>query len=204
MILKNPKLFYAYIGHAQFVNFKQNLKSAYHKVYKLAESSQDSASIEKLNDIGIPPYEDARNLGLLLRIVKKYEHDNSVPAPDSWWKPSPEYDNKIDSRDRYNGDDYSFLYFAGHKNLGIKSMAEDVDFEKESLEFKIPVFFIEGGHDILTSKEINKVYFDKINAPEKEYFLVANAGHSYNNAVIDKHYKILTKLIMNKIGYNKK
>ena len=191
MVLKQPELFYAYIGHSQVVGFNENLKFAYQKTYTLAKNSDDTTSTNKLESLGEPPYGNARSLGQMLRIVKKYESENSIPAPTDWWKLATEYDNDIDNRDRYNGDDYSFLYYAGHEKLGIKPMAIDIDFMKDGLEFKIPVFFIQGEQDILTSKEVSKSYFDTIKAPEKEYFLITDTAHGFNQSVIDQQFKIL-------------
>jgi hypothetical protein len=72
MALSRPELFYAYVGHAQFVNFEENLKYAYLKVYNLATSNGDEDSIEELKSLGEPPYDNAKKSGQFLRIVKKY------------------------------------------------------------------------------------------------------------------------------------
>jgi pimeloyl-ACP methyl ester carboxylesterase len=193
MALAKPDLFYAYIGHAQFVNFSENMAYAYNKVYEMAQKNTDTTSMQQLETLGKPPYDNAKFTGQFLRIVKQYEQKNSVPAPDHWWSLAPEYDNEKDNTDRYNGDDYSFIYFAGHKNLGIKSMVSDIDFNKEGLAFKIPVYLVQGEQDILTAKEINKPYFDKIKAPKKEYFLLPGAGHGHNQSVVDQQFQILKK-----------
>lgn len=195
MVLEAPELFYAYIGHAQFVSFKENLKFAYQKTFELAKNSDDTTSLEKLESLGNPLYSNAGNLGQMLRVVKKFENENSIPAPANWWKIATEYDNETDQRDRYNGDDYSFLYFAGHEAFGIKPMAEEVDFNREGLDFKIPVFFVQGEQDILTPKELSRAYFDKLSAPEKEYFLINDAGHNYNLSVVNQLYQILKERI---------
>ncbi len=195
MSLKNPALFYAYIGHAQFVNFSENIGYAYTKVLEMAENNKDNEAIELLGSLGKPPYDNAKNYGQLLRIIKKYERENSQPAPDTWFKLATEYENEKDSKDRYEGDDYSFINLVGHKKLGIKSMVSDVDFKSNELAFKIPVYFIQGAADILTSEAINRTYFDKITAPKKEYFLIPNAAHGFNQAVIDKQYEIVSRYI---------
>ncbi len=195
MALKNPNLFNAYVGHAQFVNFSKNIDYAYQKVFEMAENEGDEVSIQKLESLGKPPYDMARNTGQFLRIVKKYESENSVPAPDNWWKLAPEYDNEKDNNDRYSGDDYSFINFAGHEKHGIKSMVANVDFNKDVLEFKIPIYFVQGEQDILTSKELNKPYFDKIKAPKKEYFLLPGAGHGHNQSVVDTQFRIVKEYI---------
>jgi pimeloyl-ACP methyl ester carboxylesterase len=70
-----------------------------------------------------------------------------------------------------------------------------VDLMKDDLEFKIPVYLIQGKEDILTPKEITKEYFDKINAPIKRFFLLPGAAHGHNQSVIDKQFEIVKEFI---------
>ncbi|WP_422080804.1 alpha/beta fold hydrolase [Ulvibacterium sp.] len=195
MALSNPELFYAYVGHAQFVSFSDNIDYAYQTVYKMVKNSDDTDALKKLESLGKPPYTSAKKYGQLLRIVKKYERKNSTPAPATWFKLALEYDNEKDSKHRYDGDDYSFVHFVGHRKLGIKSMVSDIDFKRTGTEFKIPVYLIQGENDILTSKEVNRPYFDKIVAPDKAYFLVINAAHGHNQSVVERQYEVVKKLV---------
>jgi len=195
MALGSPELFYAYVGHAQFVNFSENINYAYQKVYKMAKNAKDIDAINKLESFGPPPYSNAKIYGQLIRVVKKYERKNSTPEPDTWFKLAPAYDNEKDSKHRYDGDDYSFIHFVGHEKLRIKSMVSEIDYNHSGLKFTIPIYLIQGQEDILTSKEINKPYFDKIDAPKKEYFLLPDAAHGHNQSVIDKQYQVVTKYI---------
>ncbi|QCR23591.1 alpha/beta fold hydrolase [Pontibacter sp. SGAir0037] len=195
MALKRPDLFSTYIGHSQVVNGEEGFLNAFNLVSKLARDARDQESLEKLQALGPPPYEDARKSGQLMRIIKKYERENSTPAPASWWKVASEYDNEKDAQNRYDGDDYSFLYFAGHKAMGIKSMEAEVNFMKNGLHYKIPVYLIQGEEDILTSKELTKAYFDKVKAPKKEFVLVPGAAHGHNQAVIDAQYNAVKKAL---------
>jgi pimeloyl-ACP methyl ester carboxylesterase len=193
MVLDHPELFRAYIGHSQFVNFSDNISSAYQKTLQLAQQENDTESLNMLNAIGAPPYDSAKTFGQSMRVVKKYEAKNSTAPPDGWFNVASEYDNEKDAKHRYEGDDYSFIYFAGHKKLNIASMAANIDFSTDATHFKIPVYYVQGAEDILTSKEVNKPYFEKIEAPTKDYFLIPNAAHGFNEAVVDKLYEILTK-----------
>jgi pimeloyl-ACP methyl ester carboxylesterase len=195
MSQNRPDLFYAYVGHSQVVNSSESEINAYQKLLKMAETTNDQTSLEKLKSLGSPPYEDAKNTGQFYRVIKKFESENSVPAPDSWWKISKEYDNEIDGQNRYDGDDYSFINFAGHKKLGIKSMVAGLDFMKDAVNFDIPVYLIQGEEDIITPKEISRVYFDKITAPKKEFFLVQGAAHGHNQSIIDIQFKIAKEKI---------
>jgi pimeloyl-ACP methyl ester carboxylesterase len=196
MALKNPDLFLAYLGHSQVVNgFDSEI---YNKVFQLAENANDKTSLEKLKSIGVPPYDDAKNAGQFLRIVKKFEKENSISAPAIWWNIKPAYDNEVDNKHREDGDDYSFINYVGHKKLGIKSMMSEVNFMNDGLLFKVPVYFFQGENDILTPPQTTKEYFDKITAPQKEFYLIPGAAHGYNQAVVDAQYKIVKKLVAKK------
>ena len=190
---KQPDLFYAYVGHSQIVNPTIDIE-AYTKIYKMAEEKNDKEALEILNSIGKPPYSRAKNVGLLFRIVKKYERANATPAPDNWFQLSPAYDNDIDNKNREDGDDYSFLNFVGDYKLGVQSMIATINLLRDNLDFKIPVYLIQGNEDILTPKENSKKYFDTIKAPKKEYYLLPKAAHGFNQSVVETQYKIFKSI----------
>jgi len=68
---------------------------------------------------------------------------------------------------------------------------------KDNLEFKVPVYLIQGEEDILTPKEMSKKYFDALKAPKKEYFLLPKAAHGFNQSVVDMQYKIFRSIKTN-------
>jgi len=189
IVTKRPELFYAYVGHSQIVN-PNNDAALYNKVYLLATNTGDTASLRILNGIGKPPFDRARNTGQLFRVVKKYERANSKPAPESWFIESPAYNNAKDNQQRSDGDDYSFVNYTGDSRLGVQSMRSAIDLMRDNLEFKVPVYFIQGREDILTPKESTKKYFDKLKAPGKKYVLLPETAHGFNKAVLEAQYKI--------------
>ena len=193
MATKQPELFYAYVGHSQIVNPSSD-ELLYNKVYQMALKGNDTASLNKLNDIGKPPYDRAKTVGQLWKIVKKYEGRNSVPAPDGWFVESRGYDNAKDDQNRRDGDDYSFVNFVGDKQLGVSSMRTSINFLKNNLDFKMPVYFIQGEEDILTPKESTRLYFDRLKAPEKKYVLLPKTAHGFNQSIVDAQYKIFKSI----------
>jgi pimeloyl-ACP methyl ester carboxylesterase len=190
---KRPDLFYAYVGHSQIVNPSSD-ETLYNKVYQVAIKTKDTASLHKLDELGKPPYGRARGVGQLWKIVKKYERENSMPAPESWFVESPGYDNAKDDQNRRDGDDYSFVNFVGDKVLGVAAMRSSINFLKNNLTFKIPVYFIQGEADILTPKESTRYYFDTLKAPEKDYVLLPKTAHGFNQAVVDAQYKVFKRI----------
>lgn len=189
MATKRPDLFYAYVGHSQIVNPADDT-GLYNKVYKMATDSKDTASIAQLNTLGKPPYEKARNVGRLFRVVKKYEWMHAEAPPDEWFTESTEYFNEKDNQNRSDGDDYSFVNYVGDSGLGVQSMRSGINMVIDNLQFKVPVFFIQGSEDLLTPAVETKLYFDKIIAPQKEYFLLPNTAHGFNLSVLETQLKI--------------
>jgi len=190
---KRPDLFYAYVGHSQIVNDASD-EGLYAKVHELATAAGDSTSLNQLDEIGKPPYDRARTVGQLWRIVKKYERQSSLPAPESWFVPSPEYDNAEDDRARSDGDDYSFVNFVGDKVLGVAAMRAGINFLETGLDFQIPVYLIQGEEDILTPMESTRLYFDRLKAPHKDYVILPNTAHGFNQKVIDAQYAIFRSI----------
>lgn len=193
MATKRPDLFYAYVGHSQIVNPTIDI-DLYTKIYKIAENKNDKDALEILNTIGKPPYDRAKKVGQLFRILKKYEKENSIPAPKSWFEVSPAYDNEKDNQNRSDGDDYSFVNYTGDSKLGVQSMSATINLMKDNLDFKIPVYLIQGSEDILTPKEKSKKYFDTLKAPKKKYYLLPKTAHGFNLSVLETQYKIFKSI----------
>ncbi|GAA0878360.1 alpha/beta hydrolase [Algoriphagus jejuensis] len=190
---KRPDLFYAYVGHSQIVNPSSD-EGLYKKVQQLATAANDTTSLDRLNEIGAPPYDRARTVGQLWRIVKKYESQNSQPAPESWFVPSSDYANAKDDQHRSDGDDYSYVNFVGDKVLGVAAMRASINFLETSLDFKIPVYLIQGEEDILTPKESTRLFFEQLKSPAKDYVLLPNTAHGFNQVVIDSQYAIFMSI----------
>lgn len=193
IVAKRPDLFYAYVGHSQIVNPAID-EEFYNKIYKMAEKKGDSESLEILNTIGKPPFDRARKAGQLFRIVKKYEKENAVPAPESWFVVSPAYDNPQDNQHRSDGDDYSFVHYTGDSKLGVEAMNARIDLMKDNLDFKVPVYLIQGREDLLTPKDKTKKYFKKLKAPEKRLYVLPRTAHGFNTAVLEMQYKVFKRI----------
>lgn len=196
MAIKRPDLYHAYVGHSQLVNPSEDIIQVFHKTNQLAHERNDSTAIELLKSVGPPPYHQANHLGQLLRIIKEYEYGNSIPAPAYWWEIPPEYDNETDELHRYNGDDYSFVYYAGHKPLGIKGMNTSVNFMEDGRKFNVPVYLVQGEEDILTPMAITVKYFEKIQAPDKKLVAVPATAHGFNQLAIEATYTLLSEEIL--------
>ncbi len=185
-----PALFHAYVGAVQVIEHKANQKALYDSLLKLAREAKDADAIAKLEAIGAPPWTDPRAFGIARRIDRKYEARVNDPAPAWWWQPAPRYDTAKYKADYTAGEDYSYIQFVGMKGDGIFSR---YDLYRMGTRFALPVYFVMGQEDLLSSAEVARRYFDAIEAPSKEFLVVPRAGHDPNEAMLAAQHKVLLK-----------
>jgi pimeloyl-ACP methyl ester carboxylesterase len=73
-------------------------------------------------------------------------------------------------------------------------MSVGIDLMKDNVNFKIPVYLIQGNEDILTPKGTTKQFYDKIKAPSKKYYLLPKTAHGFNLDVLETQYKIFKRI----------
>lgn len=192
MAKARPELFYAYIGTAQVVDARANLASMYGTVLGLARQAGDTATVAKLAALGAPPWRDPRNFGILRRADRHYEALVTEPAPKQWWQPAPQYATPALLADAEAADDYSYLQFMGLNGDGMFSR---VDLAALGTDFRLPVFFLMGEADYLSSPALARRYFDAISAPKKGFVQIARAGHDPNVPTLEAQWKLLQEQV---------
>ena len=196
MVMKNPELFYAYIGHAQMVNPSEALLLGYDRATELARQANDHNTLETLKVLGKPPYESARSFGQLMRITKKAQRQNTMAPPEDWSVPASGFNSEKEIQHRSDGDDFSFVQFAGDKKLGISPLYTKINYLNKSANFKLPVYLVQGEQDLQTPHVLTKSFFDQLKAPVKDYFLLPKTEHEFNQLAIDTQLDILKRLIL--------
>jgi len=193
MAKTRPELFYAYLGTSQLVSYRENETISYAGLLALAHAADDKATLAVLEGVGAPPWTDPRSFGKIRRVVRQYEAKVTTPPPAAWWAPAAEYTTPKAQADYEAGEEYSFISFVGMRGDGMYSQ---VDLPKLGTEFAIPMFFVEGAHDLLATPDVAKRYYDSLTAPQKNLVVLEHAGHDPNQEVVDAEYKILKERIL--------
>ncbi|HSI50862.1 MAG TPA: alpha/beta fold hydrolase [Ideonella sp.] len=188
-----PDLFHAYITTAQLVNGQANLASSYAATLARAKALSDQENIAKLEALGPPPWCDPRNFGILRRVTRRYEAARTDPAPKAWWQPAALYTTAKAEADYEAGEDYSYLQFVGRKGDG---MLASTDLPGLGLKFGLPVFFVQGEEDLVTTPDVARRYFDSIEAPQKDWVLLPRTGHDPNPAMRDAQFSLLKERVL--------
>jgi pimeloyl-ACP methyl ester carboxylesterase len=191
MAKANPELFCAYLGTAQMVAQRENI-DGHDKLIALARAANDTETAAKIEALGPPPWVNPRSFGIERRASRKYEAMGSDPMPKAWAAPGALYATPQAQADYEAGEDYSFVQFVGMNNDG---MFRTVDLYKLGLEFKLPVYLVQGAQDLVTTLDVTQRYYDAIKAPVKKLVLVPRAGHDPNLPMVEAQSKLLREEI---------
>lgn len=170
MAKQRPDLFYAYVGTDQNSPDPQQL--AYRLTVETFRNAGHLKGVQLVEKMGPDPRLwsrkdfELRNQ-YLVKVIKDVPNmimDLILPSMLS--SPEHKFSDLID-------------FFKG-MNFSLGHLFDELvtfDFNKVGLCFELPFFIMHGEKDIITPTATAKAYFDKIEAPLKEYVLIRNAGH---------------------------
>jgi len=164
MVKARPELFHAYLGAGQIVRYAENQASSYSKLQALVTEASDAETLSALQALGPPPWSNPRGFGTVRRATRRYEAKVTTAPPASWWKRPSAYATPEQLADDEAGEDYSYLQFVGLKGDGMFSR---IDLPALGTRFEVPMYFVQGAEDLVTTAEVAKRYFDSIEAPAK-------------------------------------
>ncbi len=187
-----PDLFYAYVGMAQVVNLHKGYQASYARVLELARAAGDQEAVNDLTRIG-PPFWDplVPSVVVFRKWQRAYQAKRATapPAPDIT---SPEYASSKEVAQYRAAEDFSQEQLFGPTMSG-PVMRDDL--AALGLKFAIPIFIIQGQEDLTALPELAKAYFDSINAPREQFYLVPGTGHEPSQAELDMTRKLLVEQV---------
>lgn len=162
MIVKRPDLFVAYVGTGQVVSLPRQLEDGYTRL--VARAATNSQAQDDLKKIGPPPW----NNGDAYHVVNVWADaldppskvKSDVCAVEKLISPPP----YIQAGAQFSG---RMLFDAiGRENMGAFAT-----------QFAVPVVFIQGSDDLLTTTSVVREYFEKITSPHKDFAEIGGVGH---------------------------
>lgn len=187
---RRPDLLIAYVGEAQMVGWRRNVAGSYERVLQLARAANDQQSIATLTEIGPPPWDSIRKWPRFRKIQTAYEEKQVTAAPAPIHR-SADYDSPEERAKDAEADDFSFLHFIGMTMSGPETT---IDLPSLGTKFSVPVTFIQGEEDLVALPSIAKAYFDSIEAPHKDYYLVRGSGHEPTATTLATLHRVLRKI----------
>jgi pimeloyl-ACP methyl ester carboxylesterase len=173
-----PEIVYAAVGVGQIVSIVDSETVSYHQALNHALEEKNGKAIEELTALGDPPsylrlkdndYEGfmtkrkwAIHFGLALHGLSSYNNY------ERYYLEATEY-TILDM----------FKYIKGRK-FTARAMAHDligVDLTTQADRLSVPVYFMMGKYDVISSTNLFETYFRRLTAPKKEIIWFENSAH---------------------------
>lgn len=192
-----PEKIAAYIGTGQLVNGAENERISYEFVLAAATKKQDEKALAELARIGAPVdgyYKSLNDLTVQRNLMTKFggaAHGKKQGMISSMVLPilrSPEY---------------SLLDIAGYAKgayYNLRELWREViasKFDQTVLQLQVPVFITQGRHDRNTPSELAKAWYDKLEAPKKEWIWFEESAHSPIREEKEKWNQVIRAQVLN-------
>jgi len=187
--INHPEDLFAFIGMGQAIDLLQGEIDGYDYTLQKAIEQEDTADIQTLKDIGLPPFEGGFQSLIKQRILlSKYGgafHSLSYPEIEKMRMSSPVYTN---------ADHANYMKGYGFSQYCLWDQVMEVNFFNETTKLKVPVYFFEGRYDYGTPFALVEKYFEILDAPYKEIIWFENSGHFLNLEEPQKYQKQLVDI----------
>jgi proline iminopeptidase len=185
----HPENVAAIVGVGQVVNAAEGEKRAYHFALDEAKKRGNPEATRELTALGEPPYPIESIL-----VQRKWGEEF---GGGNFRKPTSLINLMWQS---YGASEVTLMdgiYFLPGANFSLDTMSTEnakVDWWKNAKKFQMPVFILTGRHDHMLDASLQKAYFDRIDAPTKEFRWFENSAHSplfeesdaFNKFIVEK------------------
>lgn len=192
-IQKYPELYAAYIGIGQVTDQKNSERLAYDYMLTHAMETGDKKAIEQLGKFDLIAA-DFPTIDYILSMARtplmnKY-HIGFRRAPISMSDLAKEllFFNGYTLGDKF--DVIRGMTFG--MNIFLHVLADNL-FES-ALQFEVPVYIVQGQYDYQVSYTLAKAWFEKIEAPGKDFFTFDQSAHSPNTEEPEKFVRIVREI----------
>jgi proline iminopeptidase len=173
-VQRSPEKFAAYVGTGQMVDPFATDKLMYAESIRDAETRGDRSTVETLQALGQPPYDDT--LDYPVAIASNPKWINFTHGQD--YSATSEYPASLFTRE------YSLV----QQLRGMAAIAEtfhvlypqlsDTDFRIDVPSLEVPVYLVEGRHEASGRSTLARTWFDQLTAPHKTWVSFQSSGHT--------------------------
>ncbi len=170
LILEYPEYYECFIGAGQLVDYRENEEAFLQEALLWAEG--DEETLELINQL-TPDNVTMEHITARNTIMQKYGYDMMVNGSDYNLAATiifnPNY-SIVDWIDYFKRDMSVYLDFFASEEFASFSL-------KGRADYQVPFYNINGDKDYQTNYKLAQEYFEKVNAPYKQMYLMENMTH---------------------------
>jgi proline iminopeptidase len=173
-VQRRPDLYAAYIGAGQMVDPRETDRVIYREMLALAERTGDTERARRLRESGPPPYRDVYRYA---EQILAYEDIGPYPKTDWFEHHGPSGIDGNGARDYGPLDKVNKLKALFDMGAVMYPQIQDVDFRRDVPRLEVPVYLVQGAHELPARLEPARAWFTALQAPRKEWVTFEQAGH---------------------------
>lgn len=177
MATRRPNLYVAYFGIGHIANSKRAEKLSYSYTLEKATQAGDQKTVDKLAEIGGPPYASREEWNQTVAIERALMQPYEKPDGSLFMSMFDIYRTFTFYRGYSITDKLNSLSGSAVSLEKLWMEAIDADLISTHRRFEIPVYFFQGKYDQHTVTKVAKEYFELIEAPQKAYFEFSESAH---------------------------
>jgi pimeloyl-ACP methyl ester carboxylesterase len=193
-----PDLFHAYIGSGQMVSQRQTDRIIWRDLLAYADRTGNGDLYDQILTLGEPPYRDTPWANSVVM--------GNYPLIETPYTPPAAY---LDRGNASGVGPYGVLAseysFIDKVNVirGLIDMfslmypqLQDIDFRADVTALEVPVFVLDGAHELAGRRDLAHEWFEGLTAPHKELITYEDAGHSVVFEEADAFARLMTESIV--------
>lgn len=178
-VQQRPDLFHAYVGSAQMVDVLETDQIIYDMVLDHSRETGDNAFAQTLEVQGKPPYlGKSPILPYATLFGREYAIYEAANIKDAEYRRDGDILKLMLKQPEYGWLDrvYYLLGLMNTYNI-VYPQLQDMDFRQDATRFELPVYLVQGRHDMNNPYQIPEEYFNLIDAPSKRFCFFEDSGH---------------------------
>ena len=194
MVQRYPELFHAFAGTGQMVAFTETNVLDFELALRVAQERGDTQRVAALQRQGPPPYYGADvtwKTTTYLMYLFDYMGENAAitdPGHNTFQDlAAPEY-GLYDKVNYLRGMIYTLSL--------VYQQLWDVDLRRDAPRLDVPVYFLEGRHDVNAPPALVEDYYQMLDAPHKEVIWFEHSGHTPWISEHDKFADVLVNTVL--------
>ncbi len=191
MVQRRPDLFHAFVGTGQMVSQRETDRQLYRQLTSYALRTGDKDLQQRLVALGEPPYRDVLGYALVMEyydVIEPYDH---VPAFDAARGLSGFFPDEYSVLDSWNE-------LRGFADMGglVYPQIQDVDFRRDVPRLDVPVYFMQGRHELTARSGLADAWIAQLQAPVKRVYEFADSGHNADAEEPQRYNDLLVSTVL--------
>ncbi|MCA2219292.1 alpha/beta fold hydrolase [Jidongwangia harbinensis] len=191
MVQRRPDLFHAYVGTGQMVSQRETDRLLYRQLASYAVRTGDRKLRQQLAALGEPPYRDVLGYAWVMEYYDVLEPYRHVPEFDAARGLSGFFPDEYSILDTWNE-------LRGFADMGglVYPQIQGVDFRRDVPRLDVPVYFLQGRHELTARSRLADEWIAQLRAPVKRVYEFEYSGHNADAEEPQRYHDLLVSAVL--------